>query len=191
MHPLFSMDQYIIQEKFLKIFGGRFWFKNMNGEVVAYCKQKAFRLKEDITLYTDDTCTTPLLQIKARNVIDFSATYDFIDPGTGQIIGAAQRKGWKSLIKDTWKLLDTNGNQYGQLIEDSNALIRRLVPGAAIIPAKFHIEIPNTAEITLNQLFNPFIRRTVVTIPQGHQIDRRVLAGIALLNAAIEGRQSS
>lgn len=190
MHPLFEMNQYLIQEKFLKIFGGRFWFKDMGGNVVAYCKQKAFRLKEDITLYTDETCTTPLLHIKARNVIDFSATYDIIDAETGQILGAAQRKGWKSLVKDTWKLLDTNGNQYGQLIEDSNALIRRFVPGGKFVPARFHIEIPNTAEITLNQLFNPFIRRTVVSIPQDHSIDRRVLAGIALLNAAIEGRQS-
>ena len=91
----------------------------------------------------------------------------------------------------TWKLLDVNGNQYGEMIEDSNALVRRFVPFGKWIPARYHMEIPGTAEITLNQLFNPFIRRTVVTIPQGHQIDRRVLAGIALLNASIEGRQSS
>ena len=95
------------------------------------------------------------------------------------------------LLKDSWKLLDVNGNQYGEMIEDSNALVRRFVPLGQWIPARYHMEIPGTSEITLNQLFNPFIRRTVVTIPQGHQIDRRVLAGIALLNAAIEGRQSS
>ena len=190
MHPLFEMDNYLIQEKFWKFFGGKFWFKDMEGNIVAYCKQKAFKLKEDITLYSDETCTTALLNIKARNVLDFSATYDIFDVQTGQILGSAQRKGWKSLLKDTWKLLDTNGNQYGELIEDSNALVRRFVPLGSWIPARFHLEIPGTSEITLNQLFNPFIRRTVVTIPQGHQIDRRVLVGIALLNAAIEGRQS-
>ena len=129
--------------------------------------------------------------IKARNIIDFSATYDIIDVTSGEILGSAQRKGLKSILKDTWKLLDVNGNQYGEMIEDSNALVRRFVPFGKWIPARYHMEIPGTPEITLNQLFNPFIRRTVVTIPQGHQIDRRVLAGIALLNASIEGRQSS
>ena len=114
-----------------------------------------------------------------------------MDVASGQVLGSAQRKGWKSIVKDTWKLLDVNGNQYGEMIEDSNALVRRFVPFGKWIPARYHMEIPGTPEITLNQLFNPFIRRTVVTIPQGHQIDRRVLVGIALLNAAIEGRQSS
>ena len=191
MQPLFEMDQYLIQEKFWKLFGGKFWFKDMDGNIVAYCKQKAFKLKEDITLFSDESCTTALLNIKARNVLDFSATYDIIDVESGQILGSAQRKGWKSIVKDTWKLLDVNGNQYGEMIEDSNALLRRFLPGGQWIPARYHMEIPGTPEITLNQLFNPFIRRTVVTIPQGHQIDRRVLVGIALLNAAIEGRQSS
>ena len=51
MHPLFEMDQYLIQEKFWKFFGGKFWFKDMEGNIVAYCKQKAFKLKEDIVLY--------------------------------------------------------------------------------------------------------------------------------------------
>ena len=191
MHPLFEMDQYLIQEKFWKFFGGKFWFKDMEGNIVAYCKQKAFKLKEDIILYSDESCTTALLNIKARNIIDFSATYDIIDVASGEILGSAQRKGLKSILKDTWKLLDVNGNQYGEMIEDSNALVRRFVPFGKWIPARYHMEIPGTPEITLNQLFNPFIRRTVVTIPQGHQIDRRVLAGIALLNASIEGRQSS
>ena len=121
MHPLFSMDQYLIQEKFWKFFGGKFWFKDMEGNIVAYCKQKAFRLKEDIVLFSDESCTTALLNIKARNVIDFAATYDIIDVESGQILGSAKRKGWKSLVKDTWKLLDASGNQYGEMIEDSNA----------------------------------------------------------------------
>ena len=68
MHPLFEMDNYIIQTKFLKIFGGAFWFKDLEGNVIAYSKQKAFKLKEDIVLYGDQACTQPLLQIKARQM---------------------------------------------------------------------------------------------------------------------------
>ena len=48
MSPLFEMDQYLIQTKFLRIFGGAFWFKDLEGNVVAYSKQKRFKIKEDI-----------------------------------------------------------------------------------------------------------------------------------------------
>ncbi len=51
MHPLFEMDNYIVQTKLLKIFGGTFWFKDLEGNIVAYSKQKAFKLREDIVLY--------------------------------------------------------------------------------------------------------------------------------------------
>ncbi|GIQ99908.1 MAG: hypothetical protein CM15mP8_1060 [Methanobacteriota archaeon] len=79
MHPLFEMDNYLIQTKFLKIFGGTYWFKDFNGQTIAYSKQKAFKLKEDIILYSDESCTHALLQIKARQMLDLAATYDVID----------------------------------------------------------------------------------------------------------------
>ena len=135
MSAVFEMNQYLVQEKFLKIFGNTFWRKDLQGNVVAYSKQKAFKLKEDIILYTDDSMTQPLLQIKARSVIDFGATYDVTDPATGELLGSVKRKGLKSIVRDSWKLLDVNGNQYGELIEDSIAILRRFIP---LIPAKYH-----------------------------------------------------
>ena len=189
MSQLFQMDQYLIQTKFWRLFGGAFWFKDQNDQIIAYSKQKRFKLKEDIVLYTDESCTQPLLQIKARSMIDLWATYDITDPNTGEHIGSLQRKGMKSLIRDSWKLLDVQGNQYGELLEDSNALLRRLVPFGGLIPAKYHFEIPGNEGILLHQQFNPFIKKSMVTIPQGHPIDRRIVVATALLNSAIEGRQ--
>ena len=104
MHPLFEMDNYIVQTKLLKIFGGTFWFKDLEDNIVAYSKQKAFKLKEDIVLYADTACTQPLLQIKARQVLDLSATYDVFDLTTSEHIGSVQRKFLKSIVKDSWKL---------------------------------------------------------------------------------------
>jgi len=189
MSQLFQMDHYLIQTKFLRIFGGAFWFKDLEGNIVAYSKQKRFKLKEDIVLYTDESCAQPLLQIKARSMIDVWSTYDVTDPNTGEHIGSLKRQGLKSIIKDSWKLLDVEGNQYGELIEDSNALLRRLIPLGGLIPAKYHFEIPGNNGITLHQQFNPFIKKSLITIPQGHPMDRRMIAAIALLNSAIEGRQ--
>lgn len=186
MSALFTMDSYYIQTKLLRIFGGAFWFKDMNDQVVAYSKQKRFKLKEDIVLYSDETCTQPLLSIKARSVIDFGATYDIVDMTTGQNLGAARRKGLKSILKDTWKILDANGNEYAEFVEDSNAILRRFVP---LIPARYHFSIQGQHDIIMAQRFNPIIKKTDIMIPQGHQLDRRVVAAVALLSSAIEGRQ--
>ena len=66
MSQLFQMDNYVIRTKLLRIFGGAFYFEDLEGNVVAYSKEKRFKLKEDIVLYTDESCTVPLVQIKAR-----------------------------------------------------------------------------------------------------------------------------
>ena len=186
MSALFGMDRYYIQTKFLRIFGGAFWFKDANDQVIAYSKQKRFKLKEDIVLYTDETCAQPLLAIKARSVIDFGATYDIVDATTGENLGAARRKGLKSIFKDTWKILDANGNEYAELVEDSVAILRRFVP---FIPAKYHFSVQGQHDIMMYQRFNPIIKKTDILIPEGHPLDRRVIAAVALLNSVIEGRQ--
>ncbi len=186
MGEIFSMDHYYIQTKFFRIFGGSFLFKDMNDQVVAYSKQKRFKLKEDIVLYSDETCTQPLLSIKARSMIDLWSTYDIVDLTTGENLGAARRKGLKSIFKDTWKILDANGNEYAELFEDSIAIVRRFIP---FIPAKFHFSIQGQQDIMMHQRLNPIIKKTDIIIPQDHPLDRRVIAAVALLNSAIEGRQ--
>jgi len=64
------MDRYVIRTAFWRIFGGAFYFEDLDGRVVAYSEQKRFKLKEDIVLFTDESCTVPLVQIKARSILD-------------------------------------------------------------------------------------------------------------------------
>ena len=78
------------------------------------------------------------------------------------------------------------GGAYAQFIEDSIAILRRFVP---FIPAKYHFEIAGQQPILMQQRFNPIIKQTDVMIPPGHPLDRRVIAAVALLSSAIEGRQ--
>ena len=58
-------------------------------------KQKAFKLKEDIRLYTGEDMQTEVLSIQARQVLDFSAAYDVIDSATRMKVGALKRKGMR------------------------------------------------------------------------------------------------
>lgn len=77
---------------------------------VAYVKQKLFKLKEDISIYNNEQKTELLYKIKADRWIDFSAAYS-ITTRDGKELGKIARKGWASLWKAEYDIID----QYQQL----------------------------------------------------------------------------
>jgi hypothetical protein len=186
MSALFTADEYQIKTKVFDFFHQKFSFHDLQGNLIGYAKKKALKLKEDLVIYADQSMQIPLVAIKARSIIDFGATYDIADAQTGENLGSTQRKGMRSLLKDTYYLNDAAGQKYGEFIEDSNAILRRIIP---IIPARYHIEIAGQENIYFQQGFNPFFKTTTVRVPNGHQIDRRVVAAMALISSAVEGRQ--
>src|SRR5687767_15035818 len=85
----FDYPVYLVRKKVMKLLGGAFYVYDETGtNLIMYSKQKAFKLKEDIRLYSDESLKVELLTITARSVIDFSAAYDIIDPLAKQKVGA-------------------------------------------------------------------------------------------------------
>ena len=84
--PRFQHQTYLIRKKFFKIFGAAFHVYGPDGGVVFYSKQKAFRLKEDIRLYGDESQAEEVLTIHARSWLDFAAAYDrhMLSRGSGK-----------------------------------------------------------------------------------------------------------
>ncbi|MDX1931240.1 MAG: hypothetical protein SFU56_01410 [Capsulimonadales bacterium] len=80
------------------------------GRSVAYVKQKAFSLREDITIFADETSTRQLYRIKANKIFDFSARYEFTDP-EGRSIGAVRRHGVRSLWRAHYDVFDGTGSE--------------------------------------------------------------------------------
>ncbi len=185
-------QQYLIRRKVFKIFGAAFHIYNDMGELIGFSKQKAFKLKEDIRIFTDENCTAELLVIQARQVIDFSANYDVFDPATGQVVGSLRRKGFKSILRDHWIIEDTEGRDIGEIKEDSMlmALIRRWV--CNIIPQKYHATSDEGDLAVYKQNFNPFVQKLAVNIePDARKLaDPRLLLAAGVLLVAIEGRQN-
>lgn len=68
------------------------------GRLVFYVKQKAFKLKEAVTVFADQEQTRPLYRIAADRVLDISAQYHFED-AAGNHLGMLQRRGMRSLWK--------------------------------------------------------------------------------------------
>ncbi len=190
MTGVLDLNQYMIREKFWKIFGNKFWFEDVDEKRYGFCEQKRFKLKEDIRIYVDESKSQEWLKIKQKQIVDAWGGYDIMDSQTGEHIGTVRRKFWASVLRTRWHLLDAAGNEVGMLIEDSMgyALVRRIFLGR-LLPKKFHIEIGGGGEfVTMRQMFNPFIKKLVVNIPPSHPLDRRFIAGLAIVIAAIDGR---
>lgn len=68
------------------------------GTLVFYAKQKAFKLKEAVTVYANEEQTRLLYRIAADRVLDISARYRIEDAG-GAELGALQRQGMRSFWK--------------------------------------------------------------------------------------------
>lgn len=188
---LLNLSQYTVRRKIFKIFGGAFHIYDTMGQVVGYSKMAAFKLKEDIRLYSDESMQAELLVIKARQIIDFSAAYDVYDPAEGAKVGVLRRRGFKSLLKDEWEILDAADQQIGAVKEDSwlMASLRRFLTN--LIPQSYHVDIQGAPVAIIRQNFNPFVLKLRVDLTQDTQqlLDRRLALAAAILLAAIEGRQ--
>lgn len=87
-----------------------------SGRSVAYVKQKAFRLKEDVEVHTDESRQTPLWRMKADRIIDWSAAYRITD-ASGALLGTLRRKGGRSLWRSTYVITDANEQAMGGIRE--------------------------------------------------------------------------
>jgi hypothetical protein len=197
-HPIatrFSHQTYLLRKKFWQIFGGSFYIYDPNGALVLFSRMKAFKLKEDIRVFTDETLQTEALSIQARSVLDFSGSYDVYDSKSGQRVGALRRKGLKSsFYKDEWVILDNTEREIGLIQEESAflALLRKYLLGA-LIPQSFTAQMGGRTVATFSQHFNLFATKLTLDFsadPQ-RQFDRRIGIAAGILLCAIEGKQHS
>ncbi len=190
-----SHDRYLVRAKVFDLLSQKFHVYDDAETLVMFCKMKKFKLKEDIELFASEEQTVPLMRIKARSIIDFSATYDVIDlTAAGGVVGSLRRKGMKSLLRDSWEMVDAQGRLVATIIEDSTmkALLRRFVDAAAMfMPQKYHGESGDQRLFDMTQNFNPFVKKLQCdfTADTGRQIDRRLGMAAAILLMAIEGKQ--
>ncbi len=190
LHPSFQKNYYLLRRKVFKLFGGAFHVYDRSDNIVFYSEQKAFKLKEDLRLYSGEDKSEEILIIKTPQMLDIGAVYYVTDPINDEDVGAIKRKGLKSMVKDEWVFLSPDEFEIGKLTEKSflGAMISRFLN---IIPQKYIIHSENGEKVAhIKQHFNPFILKYSMDIPNFNtQIDRRLLLGAGILLAAIEGRQ--
>ena len=193
MNPIFQHPTYLLKRQAIAL-TGRFRFYDPMDNLVMFSEQKMFRWKEDIRVYADEEKTREVLSIKARQMMDFSASYDVVDTEMNQKVGVLRRKGLRSLLRDEWEVLDENDNVKGLLFEDSMglALLRRLVLGSWL-PQNYDITFGATRVADLKQNFNLFRYELNLdfSMDVSRMMDRRIGIAAGILLAAVEGKQSN
>jgi uncharacterized protein YxjI len=193
MHTAFQHNQYLLQRQVFAL-TGKFRVYDPAQNLVLFSEQKMFRLREDIRVYSDESKSQELLTIKARQIIDFSAAYDVMDTTTNEKVGVLRRKGWRSLLRDEWEVLDSSDQLRGLLFEDSVglALLRRLLLGS-LLPQNYDLTFGQTRVADLRQRFNLFRYELDLdfSMDPTRTLDRRIGIAAGILLATVEGKQSS
>lgn len=193
MHPAFQHKRYFLKRQVMAL-TGKFRIYDPMGQLVMFSQQKMFRLREDIRVYADEDKTQELLYIQARQIIDFSAAYDVWDSQFSQKVGVLRRKGWRSMLRDEWEVLDANDQPLGILQEDSaeRALLRRFLLGT-LLPQNYDLLIGGRPVADLCQHFHLFRYELEMNfeLDSARQLDTRLGIAAGILLAAVEGHQHS
>lgn len=111
--------KYPVNFKFnIGTFSNDFVATDAGGKTLAYVRQKMFKLKEDILIYSNQNKTQIDYRIRADKWIDFSAAYSMKN-ANGIEIGKVARKGWKSIWKTEYELIDQNQKLQNHIREDN------------------------------------------------------------------------
>lgn len=189
---------YTLRRKVFSLMHTNFHVYDEQEQLVLYCRMKAFRLKEDIRLYTSEAMEEEVLTIRARSVLDFGATYDVYDPRTRESVGALRRSALKSMLRDEWVILAPGDREIGLIQEDSMslALVRRALSIVStlltqLVPQRFSASLDGRPVAEFRRHMNPFILKMDLdfSMDAGNLLDRRLGFAAGLLLSAVEGRQ--
>lgn len=136
-----------------------FTARDGKGNTIAYVRQKMFKFKEAISVFSSENRERVLYKINADRWIDFNASYMFTRGEGSEIFGRVGRKGAKSLFNAHYEIFDGEGEQ--------EFLIKEENPWAKFWDALLG-EVPVLSLFT-GYLFNP---RYIVKRADGTEVVR-------------------
>jgi uncharacterized protein YxjI len=102
----------------LMAFAQQLSLRDATGNLIFYVKQKAFKLKEAVTVFADAEQQQPLYYINANKILDFNATYQFTDRANVPV-GSIRRQGARSIWRASYDIYDERNNQVMSIKEEN------------------------------------------------------------------------
>lgn len=168
----------------IKMVGNEYWVLDVQGNTIAYAKQKMMALKERVTFFTDESKTQPVFSFQARNVLDAKAVCDVFD-GEGRQIGYFQKDFAKSLIRSTFYVDCAAGRFSGQEKSMAVGLLRRF----GDLPLPYDFEFVGEGAVPAFHIARKMTLRDSYQISiANHAIDGRVVAALAVALDVLQNR---
>ncbi len=190
LNPKFEHDKFLLHQKHFTI-GEKYNIYDVNEQPLFYVEREKFKLYANIHIYGNDSKTEELLTIEDKSVFNMDATMNVKDPRTGEAVGSFKREMLSSLLRRTWKIMDSQGNVIGSAMEDSmgKALVRRFVPLGGLLMTDFIIEVNGSGVGKFDRKFTIGDKYVLdlSTDPQ-RLFDRRMAVALAILLDSAEAR---
>jgi uncharacterized protein YxjI len=90
------------------------------GRTVLFTRQKMFKFKEHVEVWSDKSKGALVADIKANKVLDWSARYTFTD-ANGNEIGSVGRRGWQSIWKAHYESFEPGSEGVAYSIQEGSA----------------------------------------------------------------------
>ena len=150
-----------------------------DGSLAAFVEQPWFRWRTELTIYGDEEQTQPILVIKNRRFAAVNMEHDLFDAQTGARLGVVRTRGWSSMLRDTWDILDADERECGLMIEEGPYMWRRFIK---LIPGRHRIELGGRTVAHIEQVFHFFKREFELEIvQQDDPIEPRFAIACALI----------
>ena len=182
---LATQSHYTIKRKFWSFLERVFRVFTGDGQLIMYIKHPMLKLREEFMVYADEAQTRPLLKVKSKQVIAINFSYEITDAVTGQSMGAVQKQGLKSILRDKFILLDPAGNEIGYAEEQGASILRRLFP---FLTSQHAIFAGDQQVAFIQQKFRFFTKEFTVDL-QPSQLEPRFVLAVALLALMAEARR--
>ncbi len=182
---LVTQSHYVIRRKFWSIFERVFRVFTGDGQLIMYIQHPLLKLREEFLVYADEARARPLLRVVSRQVVALNFCYDVADAQTGALLGTVQKRGLRSLVRDTFVILDPLGIEIGCAQEQGAALLRRLLP---LLPSRHAIFVGGEQVAEIRQRFRLFTKEFAVTT-RPSPLDPRFVLAVALLALIAEARR--
>jgi len=201
-----------LRRKFFKMFGPEISITDpATNTLVGYIKMKAWKLRGDIRVFTDQTMQREIVRIGGRQVFGLNRAYDLFDSFTGNPLVVLRFRGLRTyFVRGHVDILDPQGNPYGYVQETSSelAIIRRWIGVVPLIGPLIELIlafIPQTFDIMYTPMGgmpqlagkivhrkNPVIVKMLLDTTQAQVLlDPRITIGVGTLLSILDANKNS
>lgn len=180
-----TQTRYTIKRRFWSFLERIFRVYTADGQLIMFVKHPLMKLREEFQVYADEAKTRPLLLVKSKQAIAINFSYEVLDTQTGQVLGAVQKKGLRSILRDKFIILDPAGNEVGTAEEQGASVMRRIF---RFLPGHHAIFVGGQQVAKIDQRFRFFQKIFDVELYQS-PLDPRFVLAVALLALMADARR--